>query len=47
MIIVDPRRRTIAVHRSPTAMQTLTLTDTLSGDPVAPGWTLPVRAVFE
>jgi Uma2 family endonuclease len=47
VIIVDPRRRTIAVHHSPTTMQTLTSAGTLSGDPVVPGWTLPVREVFE
>lgn len=46
VIIVDPRRQTITVHRSPTAMQTLTVNDTLDGAPVLPGWSLPVREVF-
>jgi Uma2 family endonuclease len=46
VIIVDPRRQTLAIHRSPTEMQTLTINDTLDGDPVVPGWTLPVRDVF-
>ena len=47
VIIVDPRRQTLAVHRSLTEMQTLTSTDTLDGGPVVPGWTLPVRDVFQ
>ncbi len=46
VIIVDPRRQTITVHRAPTEMQTLTINDTLDGAPVLPGWTLPVREVF-
>ncbi len=46
VIIVDPRRQTITVHRAPTEMQTLTLNDTLDGAPVLPGWILPVREVF-
>jgi Uma2 family endonuclease len=46
VIIVDPRRQTLALHRSPTEMQTLTINDTLDGGPVVPGWTLPVRDVF-
>ena len=47
VIIVDPRRRTIAVHRPAAATQTLTINDTFEGSPVVPGWTLPVREIFQ
>jgi hypothetical protein len=45
--IVDPRRQTVAVHRPTAATQTLTSTDTLDGGPVVPGWTLPIRDIFQ
>ncbi|MCC6627873.1 MAG: Uma2 family endonuclease [Chloroflexi bacterium] len=47
VIVVNPRRRTAAVYRSPTAVRILTETDTLDGDDVVPGWTMPVAALFE
>lgn len=46
VIVVDPRRRTIAVHRSPTAVRHLTIDDTLDGEDVVPGWKVSVRDVF-
>lgn len=46
VIVVDPRRRTIAVHRSPTAVRHLAIDDTLDGEDVVPGWKVPVRDVF-
>lgn len=46
VLVVDPRRRTIAVHRSPTAVRHLTSADTLDGEDVVPGWEVSVRDVF-
>lgn len=46
VLVVDPRRRTVTVHRSPTQVQRLTVADTLDGAEVVPGWTLPVRELF-
>ena len=47
MIVVDPRRRAIAVHRSPTAVCHLTIDDTTDSEDVAPGWQVSVRDVLE
>jgi Uma2 family endonuclease len=47
VIVVNPRRRTVAVYRSPTTVRILTEADTLDGDDVVPGWTMPVAALFE
>ncbi len=46
VIVVNPRQRTVAVHRSPTDVRHLTIGDTLDGGDVVPGWTLPVRQLF-
>jgi Uma2 family endonuclease len=46
VIVVDPRRRTVAVHRSATQVRHLTVADTLDGEAVVPGWTMPVRDLF-
>jgi Uma2 family endonuclease len=45
--IVDPRARTIAVHRPGTAARVLALDDPLNGEDVLPGFTVPVRRVFD
>ncbi len=45
--VVDPDARTIDVHQSGAEVVTLTEDDTLDGGPVLPGFTLPVRDVFE
>jgi Uma2 family endonuclease len=46
VIVVNPRRRTLAVHRSDTEVRHLTIDDPLDGDDVVPGWTMPVRDLF-
>jgi len=46
VIVVNPRRRTVAVHRSPTQVRHLTEADTLDGEDVVPGWAIPVRDLF-
>ena len=45
--VVYPESRTIEVHQSSVPVITLTEDDTLEGSPVLPGFTLPVRDVFE
>ncbi|MCY4652986.1 MAG: Uma2 family endonuclease [Dehalococcoidia bacterium] len=47
VIIVNPRRRTVNLHRSPTDMTTLTESDTLELDDIVPGWRMPVEDIFE
>ena len=47
VIIVNPRRRTVNLHRSPTDMTTLTESDTLELDDIVPGWQMPVQDIFE
>jgi Uma2 family endonuclease len=44
--IVDPRTRTVQVFTSPTASILLQEGDTLAGDPVLPGFSLPLAALF-
>jgi len=44
--IVNPRRRTITVYNSLEDIKLLTIKDTLCGDPVLPGFTLPLKDVF-
>lgn len=46
VIVVDPRRRAIAVHRSPTAVRHSTIDDTLDGEDGVPGWEVSVRNLF-
>ena len=46
VIVVNPRHRTVTVHRSPTDVRHLTVGDTLDAEDVLPGWTLPVRQLF-
>ena len=46
VFVVNPRRRTVAVHRPNEPVRTLTEDDVLSGEDVVPGWSLPVRAFF-
>ena len=41
--IVNPRRKTITVYNSLDDIQLLTLKDTLRGDPVLPGFSVPLR----
>jgi Uma2 family endonuclease len=46
VIVVNPRQRTAAVHRSATDVRHLTLDDTLDGEEIMPGWRLPLRELF-
>ena len=48
MIVLNPRqrRRMGKIYRSATLVTTLTIDDTLDGEDVVPGWTLPVRDLF-
>jgi Uma2 family endonuclease len=43
---IDPRVRTVRVYTSETAFTDLTAADTLTGDPVLPGFTLPLAQLF-
>ena len=44
--LVDPDRRTVAVHTSPKKVAVLTEDDTLDGGTVLPGFSLPLRQLF-
>ncbi len=46
IFVVNPRRRTVAVHRPDRPLRVLSIGDTLDGEDVVPGWSLPVRAIF-
>ena len=43
---VNPRRRSVGVHRPGQPVQTLGMDDVLSGEDVVPGWSMPVRDLF-
>ena len=43
---IDPRRRTVRVYEAADRFTDLTAADTLSGDPVLPGFTLPLADLF-
>jgi Uma2 family endonuclease len=47
VLVVNPRRRTVAVHRSGQMGRILGEDDTLDGEDVVPGWTMPVRDIFD
>jgi Uma2 family endonuclease len=47
VIVVNPRRRTVAAYRSPTQARLLALGDMLDGEDVVLGWQLPVAEIFE
>ena len=47
VVVVDPRRRTVKVHRSVTDASVLTEADTLAVEEVIPGWEMPIREIFE
>ena len=46
VVVVNPRNRSVKVHRSPTDVVTLTMEDTLDGGDVVPGWRMPVADIF-
>ncbi len=47
VIVVNPQERVVCVYRSRTDVEVLSEEDTLEGRDVVPGWSLPVREVFE
>ena len=47
VIVVNPRRQTVNLHRSPTDVTTLTESDTLEISDIVPGWQMPVEDIFE
>ena len=46
VIVVDPKTKTVKVHRGLNDIQTLTQGDTLEGGEVVPGWTLSLNELF-
>lgn len=46
VIVVNPRRQMLAVHRSAVRVRHLTIEDVLDGEDVVPGWMLAVRDLF-
>ena len=46
VIVMNPRRRSLAVHRSATMVRQLTIDDRLDGEDVVPGWSVAVRDLF-
>lgn len=47
VFVVNPRRRTMAVHRPGQPVRILGVDDVLDGEDVVPGWTLAVRDLFQ
>ena len=47
VIVVNPRRRSVRVHRSLSDVIDLTEGDAIDGADVVPGWILPVTEIFE
>ena len=45
-VLIDPRRRGLAVHRSLREGAMLKEAEYLNADPVVPGWSVPVRDLF-
>lgn len=43
---VDPRRKTVTVYKSSEDKHRLTISDTLRGDPVLPGFSVPFTETF-
>ena len=43
---IDPRQRTVRIYTALDRIQDLTATDALSGDPVLPGFVLPLQDLF-
>ena len=47
VVVVGPRKRTVVVYRSFTEITVLTENDVFDGGDVVPGWSMPVRGIFE
>ena len=46
VIVVNPRRRSVRVHRSPTEVDDLVEGDAIEGGDVVPGWSMPISGLF-
>ncbi len=46
VLVVNPRRRTVATHRPDGQVRLLAEGDEIDGEDVVPGWKLPVRELF-
>lgn len=46
VVVVNPRRRTVTLYRPSGQVRHLTVADTLEGEEVVSGWSLPVKALF-
>ena len=46
VVVIEPRPRTVAVHRADDVIRTLGAGDVLEGGAVVPGWKVPVAALF-
>ena len=46
VLVVSPRRRTVALHRPGQSVRILAGDDLLDGEDVVPGWTLSLRELF-
>ena len=46
VIVVNPRRRSVRVHQSPTEVVDLVEGDTIDGGEVVPGWRMPIGGLF-
>lgn len=46
IFVVNPRRRTVAVHRPRQPVRVLNEDGELDGEDVVPGWSLPIRKLF-
>lgn len=46
VLVVNPRRKSVAVHRPGQPTRTLTLDDAIDGEDVVPGWRLPLQELF-
>jgi Uma2 family endonuclease len=47
VLVVNPRRRTVAVHRPGQPVRILGEDETLDGEDAVPGWTMAVRDIFD
>ncbi len=46
VILVDPRRRVVKIHRSMTDIVVLNAEDPLAVDDIVPGWQMPIGEIF-
>ncbi len=47
VFLVNPQQQTVQVHRPGQPVRILTIEDTLEGEDIVPGWSLPVRELFD